>query len=455
MLKACLSLIFVVSIFLLCGAKKAQISHPMPGKFIVRTSEKKSLEDMLSQYLVKFSNTYEKILVSPSTVSVLDDNKGTADYIPLGQIYHRSGKNLNSRISPGRFSIWLGKAPLVFTLERHLWQTRSCETQWVCENSQIVQKIRIIRRAGLDYQDRFFVSIRLMGLKKYFSDLKKTYSKELLIKFDNTLPKLGQWKMRIRDPDGRIKEINSKSLEFEFPFDQKSKEFLIEAVWLDKKKSDEKMSSRPISSLQTFTKKWVVKTFPAFDCPEPWLNKLWYAQIYAINSQVSFLPDVYDSDNHIDPFWLKDRRISITQKEKNRKSAMYRLDSYDDFLKWCRSFYSKDDFDKIPDISVDAAASKLNSNLPVGVIDMVVTKLIGLKPASEKILKIEPASWIGHWPYFAIDNLPYFDHNLTIVWQQESKIPRYENIETGFSVFVDEKLALHCENIEPLNIELK
>jgi hypothetical protein len=51
-----------------------------------------------------------------------------------------------------------------------------------------------------------------------------------------------------------------------------------------------------------------------------------------------------------------------------------------------------------------------------GFADPLITGLIGLRPQSGKRIVVHPLLPEKEWSYFAIDDLPYHDHQLTIVW---------------------------------------
>ena len=98
---------------------------------------------------------------------------------------------------------------------------------------------------------------------------------------------------------------------------------------------------------------------------------------------------------------------------------------------------------------------ELVDRLPRGVLNFVVTKLVGLNADGSDRLQINPAPWIEHWPYFAIDNLPYRGHNLTVAWQSPGSARRYLDMELGLNVFIDGKLVKHAQRLQPVEVELK
>jgi len=70
-----------------------------------------------------------------------------------------------------------------------------------------------------------------------------------------------------------------------------------------------------------------------------------------------------------------------------------------------------------------------------GYNDLIITGLIGLKPRADDILEIDPLA-PPDWPYFALDDLRYRGHQLTIVWDKDGS--RYHR-GAGLRVMADGK----------------
>jgi len=268
-------------------------------------------------------------------------------------------------------------------------------------------------------------------------------------------------------------------------------------------------------------KRWLISKFPAWDSPEPWLNKLWAGEVFSICNQLTADPQtgdftlLNDSPESLrylwDVRWLRDSSIgSQTLREtltadkrteidpslikqageallacqpdpeiqkfldrlpRGRKNLKKTNDEpvttspaspisgknadYSNFIHWCRSFYMNDDFDRLIDLSISPDGKYVKKNVPIGILDMVVTNVVGLKANGEDDVRIEPAKWIQQWPYFTIDNLPYRGHNLTIAWQSPKHTRRYRLLDYGMSVFVDGRLVKQVDNLTSLKIELK
>lgn len=65
--------------------------------------------------------------------------------------------------------------------------------------------------------------------------------------------------------------------------------------------------------------------------------------------------------------------------------------------------------------------------------DDVITGLLGILPQQGDILKISPII-PSNWSYFALENLPYHGHLVTVLYDKYGS--RY-NLERGLTVFVD------------------
>jgi len=68
-----------------------------------------------------------------------------------------------------------------------------------------------------------------------------------------------------------------------------------------------------------------------------------------------------------------------------------------------------------------------------GYNDLIITGLIGLKPRADEIVEVDPLA-PPDWPYFALENVPYHQHQLTILWDKTGA--RYGR-GVGFQVLAD------------------
>jgi hypothetical protein len=279
------------------------------------------------------------------------------------------------------------------------------------------------------------------------------------------------------------------------------------------------VKSKPISLMKRAMKRWIAGEFPAWDSPEPWLNKLWAGEVFSICNQMLADPqtgqftlrnDSPDSLRYLwDIRWLRDASIGsrtlfeAAQAKKNANideslfqqagaaflmcqsdddlqnmlkrrpryfsprspkaknlatrpsSQPSEITGYDAFLRWCRSFYVNNDFARLIDLRLSPDGLHVEKHMPVGVMDKVITTVLGLKDTGRDKIRIEPAKWIRQWPYFTIDNLPCRGHNLTVAWQSPKHTRRYRELDMGMSLFVDGRLVKQVDSLSPVEIELK
>ncbi len=76
--------------------------------------------------------------------------------------------------------------------------------------------------------------------------------------------------------------------------------------------------------------------------------------------------------------------------------------------------------------------------------DLVISGLIGLRPAASSRLVIHPLVPQGTWSYFCLDRVKYHGKFLTIVWDQFGA--RY-HLGAGFKIYVDGVLTVSKRNL--------
>jgi hypothetical protein len=86
-----------------------------------------------------------------------------------------------------------------------------------------------------------------------------------------------------------------------------------------------------------------------------------------------------------------------------------------------------------------------------GFADLIITGLIGLRPMSGNELIIHPLLPDGKWKYFALDDVPYHGHRLTIVYDRDGS--RYHR-GSGLQVLCDGKVIAHAFGLQTLRIML-
>lgn len=408
------------------------------------------------------------------------------------------------------FSVQLGGEELFFEEERHHWQGQSMQTRFASTSQEVYGRWRIIRDVCLDDEGRFFIEINIYASNKLAKENAK--SKEIKIAYRMSDYASRNWEIFCRNPDLKIHEIDKRN-PATFTLNNGKGKFYLAGYCKSSTSDKEKLLTEkiafknilgkrnPLSSIKSARKRWINRAFPGWDCPEPWLNKLWHGQVVAIQS--SILSDkktrylkLRDDRYLFDACWLRDRRIGFgtllsvlgeksyspflvpagrtllccspepkVEKMLKRYSRRYRkkcsvpsesqITSYGNFIKWCQNFYVNYDYRWICDVALNRSEDGLDINFPSGVINFVVTKIVGLTPANNDNLVIEPARWIKRWPYFAIDNLPYRAHYLTIIWQKKSHYKRYADKDYGLSLYLDGKLVKKLDKLGKIKCELK
>jgi hypothetical protein len=86
-----------------------------------------------------------------------------------------------------------------------------------------------------------------------------------------------------------------------------------------------------------------------------------------------------------------------------------------------------------------------------GFADLVITGLIGLRPAAGNEFSIHPLVSSKDWSYFALDKLPYHGHLLTILYDRDGS--RY-NRGAGLQVLCDGRTVAHSDKLQTLQIKL-
>ncbi len=85
-----------------------------------------------------------------------------------------------------------------------------------------------------------------------------------------------------------------------------------------------------------------------------------------------------------------------------------------------------------------------------GFIDLVITGLVGVQTSSSNRWKIAPLVPTD-WDYFALDNLVYQHHAISIVWDRDGTKYGKGN---GLQVFIDGTLAASSPKIEKIEVDL-
>lgn len=83
--------------------------------------------------------------------------------------------------------------------------------------------------------------------------------------------------------------------------------------------------------------------------------------------------------------------------------------------------------------------------------DLVISGLIGIRPADENVLIVNPLVSERHWDYFCLDNVPYKGKDITIFYDKTGN--RYKKGK-GFYILVDGKNSFYALKPEKATIKL-
>ncbi|WP_052573285.1 discoidin domain-containing protein [Haloferula sp. BvORR071] len=85
-----------------------------------------------------------------------------------------------------------------------------------------------------------------------------------------------------------------------------------------------------------------------------------------------------------------------------------------------------------------------------GFTDLIITGLVGIKPMDDENLVIDPLA-SSKWDYFALDEVPYRGHLLSILWDRDGS--RYHKGK-GLQIFVDGQAAAQSDELHKLTARL-
>lgn len=90
--------------------------------------------------------------------------------------------------------------------------------------------------------------------------------------------------------------------------------------------------------------------------------------------------------------------------------------------------------------------------------DLILTGLIGIVPRADEVLELHPllpSPSEGGWSHFCVENVPYHDRLITIVWDDpEDPVDHYDDGSKGFVVYVDGRRVHQQPGLDPVTIPL-
>lgn len=83
--------------------------------------------------------------------------------------------------------------------------------------------------------------------------------------------------------------------------------------------------------------------------------------------------------------------------------------------------------------------------------DLIISDLVGIKPALGNQLDIKPLIPEGQWDWFCLDNVSYHGHIITVLWD---KTGRHYGHGKGLQVFVDGKQGARSKRLKSITVLL-
>jgi hypothetical protein len=476
------------------SSERTRSNRSVKKYFLVRTVEGENLQKRLAKSLETVSHSFGDLIIGGDVLAEVSAPRQTTQF-SLGRFYWTQGNRVNEFGELGSVCLRLGRSPITFDFREHRWMGPLIRDEFQSEKTTMTGGLKLTRETYVDRQGVVYVSFRVSGSTANGREL--LTENKLCFDVEPDRPSMSRWRIWCRLPDGTLRRPAEKQGKFQCPVTSgetknSGRDLLIVAMPMsdqpvgtvpsEEVEFESKITKRrPIGSMISSMKRWIVNQFPGWDCPEPWLNKLWAGQVVAICQSVAidesgepFIAiDSADDWRLVDDArWLRDGTIGRRSIERGRANLDRKNPTtrgtlcerftpecspgdYPAFVQWCRSFFPGGDFSWLIDLHLDASGKRIEKKIPCGVMDMIITKVVGLSAGASNRLTISPATWIGHWPYFAIDNLPYRGHNLSVVWQSPDHVQRYAEIPQGLCVFVDGQCVKRIEKLEPMEIELK
>ena len=83
--------------------------------------------------------------------------------------------------------------------------------------------------------------------------------------------------------------------------------------------------------------------------------------------------------------------------------------------------------------------------------DIIISDLVGLRPAMDDYLIIDPLIPSDYWDWFCLDHIKYHNDYISVIWDKSGT--RY-NKGKGFSIFVNGVLKKNSKSLEKIKVKL-
>ena len=192
---------------------------------------------------------------------------------------------------------------------------------------------------------------------------------------------------------------------------------------------------------------WFDENAPRFDCPDPYLTKLWYYCLFLLRQNRGAI--VAPADRR----WLagdanltKEGRDGGVWAELAALPAGTRMAA---IARRAREQFAGGDFD------APFYAALLRRPFA---LDAVVTGLLGLHAADDDTLRLHPlmvADGADGWRHFCLENLRVRGHRLTIVWDDPAAPgDHYDDGDKGFTVYAGDAVIHRQADLSPCHVTL-
>ncbi|WP_431200799.1 glycosyl hydrolase family 65 protein [Mucilaginibacter sp. P25] len=82
---------------------------------------------------------------------------------------------------------------------------------------------------------------------------------------------------------------------------------------------------------------------------------------------------------------------------------------------------------------------------------MIISDLVGLKPREDNLLEIFPLIPKNQWKWFALDNVLYHGHTISVVWDKNGT--KYHKGK-GFIIYADGKMISRSTQLKHVLVKL-
>ena len=175
---------------------------------------------------------------------------------------------------------------------------------------------------------------------------------------------------------------------------------------------------------------WFTKHVPLFDCPDPWLTKLWYHGWHLVRKQSTQaqIPPLPGGNRH----WaaLGDGAAQADQLFSAVRS--WAMDQFED------GDYARPRESALAGVWLEALVG--------GVVGLASCG--GGAATSLPVRPHVPRAGDGGWPHFCLENVACAGRRLTVVWDDpESPGDVYDDGDKGLTVYVDGRRAHHQQGL--------